>query len=207
MMIILKPGARQIIGRAGERANVSVGADIKAWLTSYATGTGSFMVTAPDGTRTPLTGVKDTDHKLLTADVPEELMAAPGLYVYQAVWVQAGVQVASERFDCILLGTELAKSWTPHKAAPDWAERIFIAAETIENAMDAALQAEVVAMDSADKAEAAQGKAEDAQEAAETAQGKAEDAQEAAEAAAESVTAASESEAILYLGIATEPEV
>lgn len=180
---LLRAGYRQTIGRAGDREAVTVAVDIREWLTSYPAGTGTFLVERPDGVKVPLEGTKDTTAKTLSAAVPEELLAWPGVYLYQPVWVQAGTQIAGEIYSCQVMGSTMFEH-PPAVPPPQWAEKIFVAAETVVSAERSAQQASEAAETAQTAAETAQGKAEDAQEAAETAQGKAEDAQEAAEAAA-----------------------
>lgn len=136
---LLKPGLRQVIGRAGERQVTEVCVDVKEWLEKWPAGRPYMAAMTPGGQRTVLDAQLNAANKMMTAIVPDELMIAPGMYVYQAAWLSGGEQVASDRYDCIVMGSQLAKTWTPHCKAPDWAERIFVAAETIENAMDAVL--------------------------------------------------------------------
>ena len=179
--VVLTQNARQVIARSGD-TDVSIQLDAQAWHTAYPSGLPYLMVYTPANVPVPVTVVYADN--MITGDVPDELLVRPGMYRYEFAWLNAGTQVQSGACGCIVQESEHSYQWNPHTAAPDWADRIFLAAETIEAAFDGAIEAEAAALDAQDAAETAQGKAEDAQEAAETAQGKAEDAQEAAETAA-----------------------
>ena len=197
----------QAIGNAGEQGGISVAVDVSAWQAEYADGIGAMLCERPDGRPVPLSATV-TDN-LLVAVLPQECTSRPGQYVYKATWTQAGVLRISHSYKTLILTTENGRGIPPDKpGTPAWATEIFVKAEQIDVALDAALQLVQTAQDAQEAAEYAQGKAEDAQEAAETAQGLAEDAQEAAEAArdraitaADSVTTATVEETKEYLGI------
>lgn len=175
---LLKPGVRQVIAKAGE-TDVAVAYSAAAWIEEHPAGIPQLMVTTPAGTRVPVT-VTVTDG-VITGQLPNDLLARPGVYSYVFAWTEAGTQLTGGRCEALVLGSDLARDLT-HDArrTPDWAERIFLAAGLIEGAVDGVLEARNVAADAAADAEA------DA-EAAQTAREAAEEAQESAEAAAETV--------------------
>ena len=147
---LLKPGVRQIIAKAGE-TDIGVAFNAHAWKELYPAGRPQLMVTGPCGTRTPV-GV-DLEGDLVAGRVPDELLVGPGMYTYDFVWVSAGAQVQSGRCECMVADGELYRTWACHKPGPDWAERIFIAAEAIEKAIGGALEARNAAADSAQHAQ------------------------------------------------------
>lgn len=173
---LLQPNTRTAIGRSGD-TGVTVQFDALAWYTDYPAGLPYLMVTSPGGRQTPVT-VTYADG-LISGEVPDELLVRPGLYSYVFAWVSAGEQVMSSPCGVILLDG-VNKRWEPHSAAPDWADRIFLAAESIEQRVNGAIEAEAGAQDAQEGAEAAQDAAEDAVADAEAAQAAAEAAQAAA---------------------------
>lgn len=136
---LLKPGERQAIAHAGETEAVAVAFNAKAWQDDYPAGTPQLMVTRPDGARVPVT-VAVTDN-LIAGTVPQELLVNPGMYTYTFVWVSGATQLQSGRCECLVLGSELQHTWAGVGRAPDWAERIFLAAGTIESAISGVLEA------------------------------------------------------------------
>jgi len=177
---ILKPG-RQIIGRAGDMNETAVAVNIAKWVEDYPAGIPQMMVTTPGGERVPLTVT--VEDGLMVAVLPDTVTVGPGLYVYTAVMTNGPTQVQTARFECIVLGSELAKTWKPlGPRVPDWAERIFVAADVIERAMDGALEARTTAVDAAASAEASA-------EAAAASEGAAAASENAAELSAQSSAA------------------
>ena len=149
---LLKPG-RQVIGRAGDMNETAVAVNIAKWVEDYPAGIAQLMVTTPGGERVPLTVT--VEDGLMVAVLPDTVTVGPGLYVYTAVITNGGTQVLTERYECIILGSELAKTWKPlGPRVPDWAERIFVAADVIERAMDGAIEARTTAVDAAASATA-----------------------------------------------------
>jgi hypothetical protein len=176
--IVLEPNVRKTLARAGD-TGVMVQMDALAWHTAYPAGTPELMVTAPGGTRWPVT-VAYADGKI-SGEVPDELMVRPGLYSYTFAWISAGEQVRSSPCGAIILASETTKRWDPHSKAPDWADRIFLAAETIEAGFDGATEAADLAISAKDTAVDAKDTAEDAKDAALEAQEAAEAARDVAE--------------------------
>ena len=200
---LLKPG-RQIIGRAGDMNETAVAVNIAKWVEDYPAGIAQLMVTTPGGERVPLTVT--VEDGLMVAVLPDTVTLGPGLYVYTAVMTNGGTQVQTARYECIVLGSELAQKWKPiGPRVPDWAERIFVAADVIERAMDGAIEARTTAVDAAASATAsaeaaaasATASAEAAELSAQAAAASASDAQEAAD----SVESATVEETKTYLGL------
>lgn len=187
---LIKPGIRQAIAKAGE-TDVAVSFDGRAWKTAYPSGHPQLLVTAPGGRQTPVSVTEDGG--MIEGRVPEELLSAPGAYVYQFVWTQGSTQQAANRCDVIITGSELSTVWETRRHSPEWAEKIFLAAEVIEGAMDGTLEARNAAMDAADDAAASK---EAAAASAEAAAGSAGDAA-GAKTAAEGAQAAAEAAAAL----------
>ena len=184
------------IGRAGEQDGVTVAVDVSAWQSEYADGVGTMLCTRPDGQHVPLTCT--VSGTLLNAVLPDECLSRPGMYQYTANWVQAGVTLKSQIYKAIVLSTENGRGLpTDRLGTPAWATEIFVKAEQIDAAVDAALQM----AQRADDAEAAQVAAEAAQEAAEDAQEAAEAARDRAETAADTITTSTVEETLDYLGI------
>lgn len=181
---LLKPGVRQAIAKAGE-TGVAVAYNATAWINDYPSGVPQLMVTRPNGQRVPVT-VAVADN-LIAGQVPDDLLVNPGMYSYVFAWTSGATQLESGNCECIVLGSDLAKTWADVRRAPDWAERIFLAAGVIEGTIDGALELRNAAVEAMQRAEDARDDAVSAKEAAEIAKGKAEDAQEAAEAVAESI--------------------
>ena len=175
---LLKPGVRQVIAKAGE-TDIAVAYSAAAWIEEHPAGIPQLMVTTPAGTRVPVT-VAVTDG-VISGQLPNDLLARPGVYSYVFAWTVAGTQLTGGRCEALVLGSDLARDLT-HDArrTPDWAERIFLAADLIEGAVDGVLEARNVAADAAADAEA------DA-EAAQTAREAAEEAKTAAEASASEI--------------------
>lgn len=175
---LLKTGVRQAIAKAGE-TDIAVAYNAKAWVDEYPAGNPQLMVTTPGGKRVPVT-VEAVDN-LITGQVPNELLAGPGVYSYVFVWTSGSTQLESGRCECLVLGSNLAKDLAhDSRRTPDWAERIFLAAEVIEGAVNGAMEARNTAADMAAEAETHRTAAENAQEAAETAQDGAEAAEQRA---------------------------
>ena len=180
---LIKPGIRQAIAKAGE-TDVAVAFDGRAWKTEYPAGRPQLLVTAPGGRQTPVTVTEEDG--MIEGQVPAELLSAPGAYVYQFVWTQGTTQQASNVCDVIILASQLADTWANRRHTPEWAERIFQAAEVIEGAMDGALEARHTALSAAESAaESRDAAAASAERAAEDAENAAEDAQAAAAKLAE----------------------
>ena len=135
--IILEPGTRQQIGRSGD-TGVMVQFRAMPWHQAYPAGLPYLMVTSPGGVRTPVT-VTYADG-MISGVVPDELLVKPGLYKYVFAWVSAGEQVMSSPCGALVLDG-VSKRWNPHSAGPDWAERIFIAAEAIEGKTEGIIEA------------------------------------------------------------------
>lgn len=176
--IILEPGTRQQIGRSGD-TGVTVQFRALPWYQAYPAGLPYLMVTSPGGTTWPVT-VAYADGKI-SGEVPDELMVRPGLYSYTFAWINAGEQVRSSPCGAIILASETTKRWDPHSKAPDWADRIFLAAETIEAGFDGATEAADAAISAKDTAVDAKDTALDAKDAALAAQEAAEAARDVAE--------------------------
>jgi len=174
----LRPTERAVIGRAGD-TGIAVKIAALAWKTEYPSGTPYLMVTSPAGVQWPVTVAYADGY--ISGEVPDELLVRPGLYRYTFAWISAGEQVRSAPCGAVVLSSETQKRWDPHSKAPDWADRIFIAAESIESKFDGIMDAAVIAADAKDDAEDAKEAAEDAQEAAELAQAAAEAARDVAE--------------------------
>jgi len=169
----------QAIGNAGEQGGISVAVDVSTWQAEYADGIGAMLCERPDGRPVPLSATV-TDN-LLLAVLPQECTSRPGQYVYKATWTQAGVLRISHSYKALILTTENGRGIPPDKpGTPAWATEIFVKAEQIDAALDAAMQLEQFAKDAEDAKDAA----EDAQDAAEDAQEAAEEARDRAEAAA-----------------------
>ncbi len=169
---LIKPGIRQAIAKAGE-TDVAVAFDGRAWKTEYPAGRPQLLVTAPGGQRTPVTVTEEDG--MIEGQVPAELLSAPGAYVYQFVWTQGTTQQESNVCDVIILASQLADTWANRRHTPEWAERIFQAAEVIEGAMDGTLEARHTALSAAESA------AESRDAAAASAERAAEDAESAAD--------------------------
>ena len=149
---LLKAGIRQTIAKAGE-TNIAVAFNATDWIEEYPSGKPYLMVTGPDATRTPVT-VEVSDN-LITGEVPDGLLAGAGMYTYVFTWVSGGTQVESGRCECVVLGSEIAKTWVNHRTGPDWAERIFLAAEAIEQAINGVLEAREAAVEAAESVDVA----------------------------------------------------
>lgn len=148
---LLKPNVRQVIAKAGEMS-VHVAYNAKEWVEEYPSGHPQLMVTTPGGARIPVIAELEDDY-LIVCHVQNELLARPGAYSYVFVWTSGTTQLESGRCTCVVLGSDLAKNLVHDvKRTPDWAERIFIAAEALEGAMDGALQADENAQDAAYRA-------------------------------------------------------
>lgn len=184
--IELRPGTRQVIGRAGEKGTVQVYADVRDWTVLFPGGAGSYMTVCPDGRRVPVTAELDTEGRL-AADVPDELMAVPGVYAWTAVWAIDGTQLLKGPYACVVLGSALRHPCQP-QPVPDWAEDIFTAAEEITGKVGTAQEAANAAAQSALNAQEASGSASQAKELCDdykdAAAGSAQAAQEAAAVAA-----------------------
>lgn len=178
---LLKAGMREAIAKAGE-TDIAVAYNAKTWIDEYPAGNPQLMVTTPGGKRVPVT--VETVDNLITGQVPNELLAGSGVYSYVFVWTSGSAQLESGRCECLVLGSSLAKDLVhDSRRTPEWAERIFLAAEVIEGAVNGAMEARNTAADMASEAETHRTAAENAQEAAENAQEAAETAQDGAEAA------------------------
>lgn len=187
----------QVIGKAGERG-ITIAIDIAAWKQAQPDGVGGILATRPAGDRLPLV-TQIVGDKML-ADLPQECTDRPGRYDYTATWTLAGELSQSHVYQTIILASEVGRGMPPecgrHKT-PDWATEIYIKAEQVVNALDAALQLEGYAAEAVEAADDAKGYADSAAESMESA---AADALRA-ETAADSVTAATVAETIQYLGI------
>ena len=180
----------QVIGSAGE-TDIALTVDVADWQALYVDGIGAMLCQRPDGNLVPVevTIVGST----MTAVLPDECLSRPGLYQYTATWAKTGALTKSHIYKVILQTTEKGREY-PHECpgTPQWASDIFIKAEQIDAALDAAMQ---TAQDAEDAREA-KGAAEDAQEAAEA-------ARDRAETAADTVTTSTVAETMEYLGITT----
>jgi len=172
-VIELRANGRTQLARAGD-TGVTVKINVRGWKADYPAGLPYLMVTAPGGVRWPVTVAYADGY--ISGEVPDELMVRPGLYTYTFAWLNGGEQVRSSPCGAIVLSGETEKRWDPHSKAPDWADRIFLAAEEIEGSFDGVMEAAATAADARDEAVAAGDAADDAKEAALT-------AKEAAEAA------------------------
>jgi len=180
---LLKAGVRQAIARAGE-TDIAVAYNAKTWVDEYPAGNPQLMVTTPGGKQVPVT--VGTVDNLITGQVPNELLAGPGVYSYVFVWTSGSTQLESGRCECLVLGSNLAQDLVhDSRRTPEWAERIFLAAEVIEGAVNGAMEARNTAADKA--AEAAESEA--------NAAGSAEDAEDSATLADQKATAAAASAA------------
>jgi lysophospholipase L1-like esterase len=178
---LLKAGVRQAIAKAGE-TDIAVAYNAKTWLDEYPAGNPQLMVTTPGGKRVPVT--VETVDNLITGQVPNELLAGPGVYSYVFVWTSGSTQLESGRCECLVLGSNLAQDLVhDSRRTPEWAERIFLAAEVIEGAVNGAMEARNTAADKA--AEAAESEA--------NAAGSAEEAEDSATLADQKATAAAAS--------------
>ena len=178
---LLKEGVRQAIAKAGE-TDIVVAYNAKTWIDEYPAGNPQLMVTTPGGKRVPVT-VEAVDN-LITGQVPNELLAGPGVYSYVFVWTSGSTQLESGRCECLVLGSSLTKDLThDSRRTPEWAERIFLAAEVIEGAVNGAMEARNTAANMA--AEAAESEA--------NAAGSAEEAGDSATLADQKATAAAAS--------------
>lgn len=165
MQTFLLKAGRQIIGRAGDMNETAVAVNIAKWVEDYPAGIPQLMVSTPGGQRIPLTVT--VEDGLMVAVLPDTVTVGPGLYVYTAVMTNGNTQVQTARYECIILGSELAQTWKPlGPRVPDWAERIFVAADVIERAMDGAIEARTTAVDAAASAEASAEAAADSEGAA-----------------------------------------
>ena len=174
----LSANQRAQLARAGD-TGVAVKFNALAWHTDYPAGLPYLMVTAPGGVQWPVTVAYTGGY--INGDVPDELMVRPGLYRYTFAWLSAGEQVRSSPCGAVVLAGETEKRWDPHSKAPDWADRIFLAAETIEGSFDGVMEAAATAVDARDEAVGASDTAEDAKDAALLAQAAAEAARDVAE--------------------------
>jgi hypothetical protein len=156
----------QIIGRAGEQDDIVLAVDVSAWQAEYSNGVGSMLCTCPDGKPVPIKCV--VRGTLLKGELPDECMSRPGVYQYTANWVLAGVIRKSQTYKCIVLSTVGGRGLPPEcRGTPAWATEIFVKAEQIDAALDAALQMSQYAddaMSAKDAALAAQEAAEDAKD-------------------------------------------
>jgi hypothetical protein len=180
----------QVIGSAGE-TDIAVAVDVAAWQQEYSDGIGAMLCERPDGRPVPLEAeISGTD---MIAELPDECLSRPGVYTYTATWTQAGTLVLSQRYKAIIQSTTNGRGHPPDcPGTPAWATQIFVKAEQIDAALDAAMQ---TAQDAEDAREA-KGAAEDAQEAAEA-------ARDRAETAADTITTSTVEETLEYLGITT----
>ena len=136
----------------------------------------------PDGRQIPITCTVDDIY--LKAVLPDECLSRPGVYTYTANWAQAGALRKSQVYKCIVLSTAGGRGLPPDcPGTPAWATEIFVKAEQIDAALDAAMQMAQYAED----VEAARDAAMAAQEAAEDAQEAAEDAKDASEYARDQI--------------------
>lgn len=173
----LTEGRRQVIARAGEN-NVTVAFKAKEWMEDYPDGTPQLMVTDPRGVKTPV--FVERDHDYIVGDVPEELLKAPGLYLYQFMMTDNGTLVKSRQCPAVVMGGDRCPP--PMKGgAPDWADRIFEEVEAVRGAQEAAISA-------GEEAEQAANRAEDGAAAAQ--QSAAEATAQATEAARQAAAAA-----------------
>jgi hypothetical protein len=163
---LLTPNKREIIGHAGEVNEIAIAMNVTSWIEDAPDGVPGLMCIRPDTKRIPVTcAVTDG---LLVAELPEECTRMPGLYSYSATWTQNGSIRFMRGYTTVLLSSELVGRGPDHgPRTPDWAREIFIQAEQIRSALDAALQlrdmADSAAASKAD-AEAAAGRAETAAE-------------------------------------------
>lgn len=176
--IELRPTERAVIGRAGD-TGVRVTFGALAWHTAYPAGLPYLMAVSPEGIRRPVT-VTYADGQI-TGDVPDELLVRPGLYTYTFAWLNAGEQVRSSPCGAIVLAGDTPRRWDPHSKAPDWADRIFLAAAAIEGSFDGAIEAADAAISAKDTAVDAKDTAVGARDAALAAQEAAENARDVAE--------------------------
>ena len=197
----------QVIGRAGEQDGVTVAVDVSAWQTEYPDGVGTMLCERPDGKYIPITST--VDGTLLKAVLPDECLSRPGMYYYTANWAQAGTLRRTQIYKAIVQSTDNGRG-LPHECpgTPAWATEIFVKAEQIDVAVDAATQAESVAIYNANAASDQRIAAQAAALNADIAKTKAQDARDAAdghadraEAAADSVTTSTVEETLDYLGI------
>jgi len=150
---LLKAGVRQAIAKAGE-TDIAVAYNAKTWIDEYPAGNPQLMVTTPGGKRVPVT-VEAVDN-LITGQVPNELLAGPGVYSYVFVWTSGSTQLESGRCECLVLGSNLAQDLVhDSRRTPEWAERIFLAAEVIEGAIPGMMEARNTTADNAAEAKTA----------------------------------------------------
>lgn len=181
----LTEGRRQVIARAGEN-NVMVAFRAKDWMEEYPDGTPQLMVTDPRGVKTPV--FVEKDHEYIVGQVPEELLKAPGLYLYQFMMADGGTLVKARQCPALVMG---GKTCPPpmKNGTPDWAEKIFTEVEAVRGAQQEAIGAGETAQQAA---QAAAASATAAQQSAAEATEKARQAAASAEAAAEAVEQAAE---------------
>lgn len=180
----------QVIGSAGE-TDVSIAVNVADWIADCPDGVGAILCTRPDGKNVPI-GCTVTDN-LMVAVLPDECLDRPGVYQYLATWTLAGVLQVSQIYRAMILSTTKGRGhYHDCPGTPQWAIEIFLKAEQISAALDAAMQ---TAQDAEDAREAKDA-AEDAQEAAEAARYR-------AETAADTITTSTVAETLEYLGITT----
>ena len=180
---LLTPNKREIIGHAGEVNEIAIAMNVTSWIEDAPDGVPGLMCIRPDTKRIPVTcAVTDG---LLVAELPEECTRMPGMYSYSATWTQNGSIRFMRGYTTVLLSSELVGRGPDHgPRTPDWAREIFIQAEQIRSALDAALQLRDMADSAAaskSDAEAAAGRAETAMETAEQAMTAAVDAKDTLE--------------------------
>lgn len=187
----------QVIGRAGERG-ITIAIDVAAWQQAQPDGVGGILATRPAGDRMPLV-TQIVGDKML-ADLPQECTDRPGRYDYTATWTLAGELSQSHVYQTIILASEVGRGMPTDSCplgTPPWATDIYIKAEQVLTALDAALQLEGYAAEALAAAEDAEGFKDAAEDAAEAASADA----DRAETAADSVTSATVTETIDYLNI------
>jgi hypothetical protein len=192
------------VGEGGETLYFG---QIHAHTAEYSDGVGTMLCERPDGKYIPLTCTIDTIY--LKAVLPDECLSRPGMYLYTANWAQAGTLRRTQIYKTIIQSTDNGR-WKPHECpgTPAWATEIFVKAEQIDAAVDAAMQAESVAIYNANAASDQRIAAQAAALNADIAKTKAQDARDAADAhadraetAADSVTTSTVEETLEYLGI------
>jgi len=170
------------VGYVGETGARPVAFDFSAWAEEYGSGVLQLLLQRP-GDAEPYPVLLDIDGTTATWTPDATATEKPGQGQAQLVYTVSGVIVKNAIFR-VLIAPSLGAAGDPPEPYEDWLERLTeIAAETQQNALDAAESAEAAGT-SADLAAAAKTAAETAQAGAEAAKTGAEAAEQTAQQAA-----------------------
>lgn len=144
----------QAIGRAGE-TGIAVAVNVAGWQVSYPGGVGAIRCTRPDAKQQEISCT--ITNGLMIGELPDECTSRPGIYQLLATWTVEGAQQASNGYKVVVLSTTDGREAPPGcPGTPAWATQIFVQAEQINAALDAALQLTQYAADAEEARDAAQ---------------------------------------------------